>query len=390
MRVATLAVALSAAVASAELSHADWRRAVQPRVHGASAVGGSSGKDIFRAINDFMDQSAAAHQMRDCESFAHDELDDVAARLRRHQSQPLADFYQKKSDKRTLVDGLAEAGGVYSPRYNTTRDAKCAQVLMAWAHHVSDAARGAVAAEGFSLPRMPRGGPLDTSDQQYLAAVPCTDCHYAGPSDRGDRAESATGSSTAGLGLPSWGGDSKTTAFSVTVNVTDKLDDPQDPNWTFKYYYDAGKRASRYEHGMYQVAEACVGYVTFPNACNATLAADGYMYIEAMGTCCRRNLAAGALSLDWMQSSQPIPGGFLNYSTVNGVATALWAKSGNTPNYYYATYNDSKYPDYVPVRVVTNIEPVVRWDFVLDTYKVGPQDVRILTPPAGCDVACPM
>ncbi|KAJ9468212.1 hypothetical protein DIPPA_04402 [Diplonema papillatum] len=390
MRAVGLLLLVAVACAS-ELSMSDLKRANKPRVTHGSLVAGKSKKGVFEAINAFMDDSTAAHLMRDCELFTLEELDATAASLLQWRNGLLSEIYEKKRDNRFAFDFSAKSAEQHTAHYNMTRDAKCAQILMVWAHHVPESSRLSVEHEGMPLPRMPRGGPLEAGDATYTQAVQCTDCHYPGPSGDGAAAprEEKEKKVSALTDPPRWGGDNETRAFFVVVNMTNPADAPAHPNWQFRYWYDDTRRSAFYAHEAGQGDETCVPYIPYPEPCNATFAADGWVYLKSASKCCKRSVNAGSVVSTWLQKPVNNPTSFVSFTTVRGLAVGEWRQQGHSWNHYYATVNDATYKNYAPVRFMEyKHDALKQWDFLLETYKPGPQDASWFAPPPDCDRVC--
>eukprot|EP01059_Diplonema_ambulator_P006887 TRINITY_DN16462_c0_g1_i1.p1 TRINITY_DN16462_c0_g1~~TRINITY_DN16462_c0_g1_i1.p1 ORF type:complete len:188 (+),score=62.31 TRINITY_DN16462_c0_g1_i1:48-566(+) len=164
-------VVLACVQVAAGLSTADLRRAVMKKPSASSGLLASSREGVFTTINEFMVKGG--HRVAECETFTHEELDRVTRRVLEHSSPKLAEIYAKAGDARGFVniDAIGTAG------YNTTRDGKCAQALMVWAHHIPTEARELLNREGLTLPLMPKTGPRLTHDALYGNQSSCLACH---------------------------------------------------------------------------------------------------------------------------------------------------------------------------------------------------------------------
>lgn len=228
MKVLTLlsaAVALATSATASEpsqLTPSDLARAYTPKPLPSSHVVGGDPHAIFSAMNRYLEHQPYA--TRPCESYSHDELNQLARLLWSHRSPALAAIYEDAGDKRgfhfeaddalsykeklwareqLLAVAQPETHGEGSAHHAMVRDGKCAEMVMWWIHHLPLEARKKLAAQpDLTVPLMPANGisamaveatassnatasassHVDQHAQEYTYQVSCTDCHSAGNS----------------------------------------------------------------------------------------------------------------------------------------------------------------------------------------------------------------
>jgi len=181
-----------------------------------------------------------------------------------------------------------------------------------------------------------------------------------------------------------WGGAKQ---FRVEVNMTDISDSPSHPNWRFKYFYDAGLKADRYEHAEGQWDEVC-GSSRRQHPCTVINSGDTKKYMEFGGKCCAQSsglfpgTGAVAVRSDWLQNGGA---SYVGPTTVRGIAVNEWLKQGASDNHYYATADAKQ----LPVRYMEHKNGKLKqWDFDLATYTAGAQQTSLFSKPAGCTARC--
>lgn len=219
------ALAFSSSSASpsdlSQLAHTDLARAYTPKPLPSSHVVGGDPRAIFSAMNRHLQRQPYSTQP--CESYSHDQLNELARELWTHRSPALAAIYHEAGDKRgfhfdaddalsykerlwaqekLLATAQPDRHGTGSEHHAMVRDGKCAELVMWWIHHLPREAREKLAAQpGFAVPLMPAHGLSATAvnassalssssssshvDQhalEYTYQVSCTDCHSTGNS----------------------------------------------------------------------------------------------------------------------------------------------------------------------------------------------------------------
>ncbi|CAK0880435.1 unnamed protein product [Prorocentrum cordatum] len=169
----------------------DLVRARASRPHVKSPVTGSSAVAAFANMNRVLSRGGA--RTLPCDAFDHTDLNRLARTLYAARSVELHDLYASRSDRRAfhfedfgykerLWSAEEVAAGVLSEEsYNATRDGKCAEMVMWYVHHLSQAKRESLHfLEDFVLPLMPHsiasGG---MAGHEYALQISCTDCHVA-------------------------------------------------------------------------------------------------------------------------------------------------------------------------------------------------------------------
>ena len=156
------------APAKRRLAEADLARAALPRPAAESPVHGDTPADAFHKMNEVL--IADAVQTAPCASFDHPSLNAVATVLHKLREADLNAGYVSRGDRRKLhfdsfdykealwkaEEHAAKTLASHAPggeRYNATRDGKCAEAVMWYIHHLSEAERARLAqVEAFVLP----------------------------------------------------------------------------------------------------------------------------------------------------------------------------------------------------------------------------------------------
>ena len=184
---------------------------------------------------------------------------------------------------------------------------------------------------------------------------------------------------------PRWGGNNQTLVWEAQVNMTDTADSPMHPNWTFDYYYDWTRNASRYDHHQGQYDEVCKGlkYQEDGQPCTVLNALDGklYLLVPTHQYCCLCGKVFTIRS-DWLQDGGTT---YVGEFKINGRDVYGWLKYGASDNYYFATTDSTR----EPVRYMEHKNGHLKqWDFV--TWKPTHSDdlTSMLSPPKNCTEPC--
>jgi len=186
---------LSGAVLSgAAPSARDVARALQARPFDDSDVHGDTAEEAYSKMNFYLQ---ARYATKPCSEWTHEDLDASAALLYSAKAQKLDLTYKAAGDRRALhyeaLDykeklwaaerAAAKLMPSHAPNglhYNVTRDGKCAEVVMLFIHHVSEAVRNKFADLGVEMPLMPEDvAPPELRSEEYDQQVGCTSCHVA-------------------------------------------------------------------------------------------------------------------------------------------------------------------------------------------------------------------
>jgi len=196
MRFAVTLVVLAIASASAQSppSHADIKRALQPRPASSSHVHGATPSQAFQAMNKVLDFDAI--KAMPCDSFTHEELNGIAKVVYSMRAPELDKGYRARSDRRALhFDDISKKETLWqgetiaadtvpwhaygTDKYNATRDGKCAEIVMWFYHHLAEGDRAELAmVSSFSMPMMPTDvAPKEARSAEYDQQIGCTSCH---------------------------------------------------------------------------------------------------------------------------------------------------------------------------------------------------------------------
>eukprot|EP00966_Prymnesium_polylepis_P212902 4930940-Prymnesium_polylepis.1 len=167
-----------------------------PRPAVSSHVHGETPAAAYAKMNRVLQEQPV--RTASCESFEHASLNNVTRVLHSLRSPDLQDFFASKGDRRKLhFDSLdykealwkaEEAAATLMPShapggpvYNASREGKCAEAVMLWIHHLSEAQRTILAQlEAFTLPLMPHDvAPKEMRSTEYDQQIGCTSCHVA-------------------------------------------------------------------------------------------------------------------------------------------------------------------------------------------------------------------
>eukprot|EP01060_Flectonema_neradi_P001673 TRINITY_DN1100_c0_g1_i2.p1 TRINITY_DN1100_c0_g1~~TRINITY_DN1100_c0_g1_i2.p1 ORF type:complete len:391 (+),score=99.68 TRINITY_DN1100_c0_g1_i2:128-1300(+) len=383
MKSALVLLGISASCCSAthvlQLSQEDLTRAFSAKPGSNSALAADTPSSVFPTINNYLNKNVKelGGSLVPCEELTHTQIDEIANKVQMKSVPALMDIYKKRNDNRAFVsfEGTDESD-LHSERYNMTRDGKCAQAVMMWAHHIPYEARAALIGEGMRVPLMPKTP--QTAHQNptplYSKLVSCGSCHYTAgaPGPFTDKA------------FPRWGGNETTTQYSVKVNMTDASHTP--PKWQFNYYFNDDKKGERYEHLAGQDDDTCKLNTKIKpgNPCTIVFSGDEWTYISSPSAgCCKcAKGVMGAVRSDWLRDGTAKS---LGNTTINGQVVNEWFKQGASDNHYY------NLPDaaMTPVRFMEHDKGQIKqWDFLLETYAPGPQPDSLFEKPANCDKRC--
>jgi hypothetical protein len=154
-------------------SVADLARA-RTRKQGGS-LAGSNPREIADKINQHL--SSVASQ-KACEEFALEDLNNVVRVLFPHLSEELSGIYQGDDGRSRRFKTLAEYERAWEKDgehdFETLRDAKCAEALMLWAHHLSESGK---ARFKHQLPTLPTYDAAKGSSPIYAESLSCQTGH---------------------------------------------------------------------------------------------------------------------------------------------------------------------------------------------------------------------
>ena len=159
MKSALLLVSMSAVSCSATLEQTDLTRAYTSKPGSDSAVAASSPSDVFPTISKYVAKNVKelGGEVVACEDLTHTELDEITNKVHKKSVSALMDIYKKRNDNRAFISYEGTDESVFhSEAYNMTRDGKCAQAVMMWAHHIPYEARETLISEGLRIPLMPK------------------------------------------------------------------------------------------------------------------------------------------------------------------------------------------------------------------------------------------
>ena len=381
MKSALLLVSMSAVSCSATLEQTDLTRAYTSKPGSDSAVAASSPSDVFPTISKYVAKNVKelGGEVVACEDLTHTELDEITNKVHKKSVSALMDIYKKRNDNRAFISYEGTDESVFhSEAYNMTRDGKCAQAVMMWAHHIPYEARETLISEGLRIPLMPKVSQTERKNPTalYKSQASCGSCHYTAgaPGPFTDKT------------FPRWGGNDSVTEYSVKVNMTDISDSPKHPKWEFLYYYNDDIKAERYEHAAGQDDEICVHIagVKYGQPCNVIFSSDGWSYISSPESgCCKCSKGKmGAIRSDWLRDGTAKA---LGNTTINGRVVKEWFKQGAFDNHYYTLPNAAQ----TPVRFMEHKNGILKqWDFLVDTYAPGPQPSLLFQKPENCDSMC--
>lgn len=140
-------------------SVADLARAQTSKHSGK--VSGKSAAEIATKINKHLESSVS--NLKECRSFSHEELNGIVRKMSQLFSAELQDAYAEK-DLRTRreksLEDFEKRWSLEDPEFEADpesaealREAKCAEVLMLWAHHVPQIGKEAL--RDMALPKLP-------------------------------------------------------------------------------------------------------------------------------------------------------------------------------------------------------------------------------------------
>lgn len=167
-------------------------------------VGGNDAAEISKAINQHLDNSG--WNVQPCADFSIPELNSVLKELFCHHAPELQEIYERvpmshKKDGRvrrfSTIDEYENSWlqeselAADSESTHLLRDAKCAEVLMHWTHHVPAEAKNELVKK-ITLPTLPIAKPVEDSNahveakKTYVAAFSCVTGHGMSSSHQSD------------------------------------------------------------------------------------------------------------------------------------------------------------------------------------------------------------
>jgi len=138
-------------------------------------LGGVTPQEIADKINKFLLNSPV--QNRDCHDHSVDELNDLVRQMFPHLSTELSVLYNEADGRSNRLNNLDEYEKLWLSEVDsdTTREGKCAEVIMLWAHHLSEASKQSLA---ISLPSLPVHDPEKSAESElYSARTSCVTGH---------------------------------------------------------------------------------------------------------------------------------------------------------------------------------------------------------------------
>jgi hypothetical protein len=161
---------------SRTVSRADLVRAKSTEQNGR--LGGSSPQEIADKINGHIDKLGLP--TKQCSDYSLDELNQVIRDMFPHLNEDLNDIYGSATDLRTRrFATLAEYEKHWEEdaehAVEIIRDAKCAEAVMLWAHHLSEGGKQAWSQK--ELPTVPTYDAEKASSENYQKAFNCVTGH---------------------------------------------------------------------------------------------------------------------------------------------------------------------------------------------------------------------
>lgn len=139
-------------------------------------LGGSTSEEIADKINGHL--SSVAPQ-RACQAYSLEELNNLMRSMFPHLSQELSAIYDANDGRSRRFGTLAEYEQSWEKDAehdeSTLKDAKCAETLMLWAHHLSET--GKVNFGQVELPTLPAYDASKSTSQVYADALSCQTGH---------------------------------------------------------------------------------------------------------------------------------------------------------------------------------------------------------------------
>jgi len=141
-------------------------------------LSGSSPKIIADKINGHM--SKLGLPIKECSTFTLDELNDLVREMFPHLNQDLNDIYGTAVDLRSRrFATLAEYETLWEEdaehAVEVIRDAKCAEAVMLWAHHLTEGGKSALGQR--ELPTVPTYDTQKASSETYESSFNCVTGH---------------------------------------------------------------------------------------------------------------------------------------------------------------------------------------------------------------------
>ena len=156
-----------------KVSFADHAKAAKAKATSADLIGDGH-EEIAAALNGRLREMA---DQTPCEAMTESELDDVFRALWCHRNEELAAHYEEGSGRALHFSTLAEYEREWTMQYvedaasDVRRGDKCAHVLMAYVHHLSEAGRSALheAHPELRVPTLPVAG--DHADANSFSCI---------------------------------------------------------------------------------------------------------------------------------------------------------------------------------------------------------------------------
>jgi len=141
----------------------------------SARLGGSSPQEIADKINGFLVK--AQMDVKDCRDHSVEELNGMIRSMFPHLSKDLLSMYDQVDGRSNRLESLSEYEKLWSSESDseTTRDGKCAEVLMLWAHHLTESSKDSLR---LSLPTLPVHDEKKASENElYAARTSCVTGH---------------------------------------------------------------------------------------------------------------------------------------------------------------------------------------------------------------------
>jgi len=138
-------------------------------------LGGSNPHEIADKINGFL--AKAQVDVKDCHAHSIQELNGLIRSMFPHLSKDLLSIYDQMDGRSNRLETLKEYEKLWISESDsdTTRDGKCAEVLMLWAHHLTESSKASLR---LSLPTLPVHDEQKASDSElYATRTSCVTGH---------------------------------------------------------------------------------------------------------------------------------------------------------------------------------------------------------------------
>jgi len=178
-------LALVVLAATEGASKADLSRARQKVP--AAALRGEDFTSMNGRLTRRLQESLGRH-LRSCEAWSTDELRQLQRRLLSEAEPELLAVYESSADPRhrrfasltSLEAHWARLDSEAEASHAVRRDGLCHEAVMWWVHHLSEATRQRLAAQGLeppSLPELLHSSTADAALDEYRSQVSCQQCH---------------------------------------------------------------------------------------------------------------------------------------------------------------------------------------------------------------------